>query len=65
MDTTDELPSLKFQLFHKGAFSTSEVPLGEVEVDLNALDLSTTMTYPIEKSGRMKSVSGEVTAAVF
>jgi hypothetical protein len=65
LDTTGELPSIKFSIFHVGGFSISEVPLGEVVVSLHDVDASggpTEMSYPLKKSGRMTTVSGQVCA---
>jgi hypothetical protein len=50
-------------MFHKGTFSVSETPLGEVVVPLNDIDPTgqpTELYYPLKKFGRMDKVSGEV-----
>ena len=63
LDTTNELPSIILNIFHKGAYSISEVPLGKVTVRLDTIDprgLETDLWYPIEISGRMTEVSGEL-----
>lgn len=38
LDTTAELPSLKFALYHKGGFTVSEVPLGVVQISCSDID---------------------------
>ena len=63
LDTTDELPSISIAMFHKGTYSVSEVPLGALTVHLDHVDPAgqvTEQSYPLELSGRMKTVSGEV-----
>jgi len=68
LNTKNELPCVKFALFHKGRFSVSETPLGEVIVPLADIDADGTPTdrwYPIKKVGRMEKVSGEVYLSLF
>lgn len=63
LNTKNELPCVKFALFHKGMFLVSEAPLGEVIVplaDINPDGMATDQWYPIKKVGRMEVVSGEV-----
>ena len=67
MDTNKELPSVKFSLYHKGAYSVSETPLGEVVIPLQNIDPDggvTDLWYPIKRSGRMASASGEVSVCL-
>ena len=63
LDTDGELPSLHVVLTHKAGFSVSEVPMGELQIDLTSIDpdgAPTDLWYPLALSGRMKSVTGEV-----
>ena len=64
LDTTGDLPSLSVKLFHKGAFSISDVPLGEVTIPLLMVNGDSVAAYDrwfkLEKTGRMKDVSGQV-----
>lgn len=63
LNTRNELPCVKFSLFHKGTFSVSETPLGEVVIPLADIDADGNAIdrwYPIKKVGRMEKVSGEV-----
>jgi hypothetical protein len=64
LDTDQELPSIKFSLFHKGSFSVSETPLGYISIPLHDIDPkgreATDLWYPLKKIGRMSEVSGEV-----
>lgn len=63
LNTSEELPSIRISLFHKGSFG-SDTPLGEITIPLDSVDASGQTTYdkwrPLKISGRMKSVSGEV-----
>ena len=57
------LPSLSISVFHKAAFSVSETPLGIATIYLDTIDPNgdvTDLWYPLEKSGRMKQVSGQI-----
>ncbi len=63
LDTTDELPTLSLAMFHKGAYSVSEVPMGVITVHLDSVDQMggvTEKAYELETVGRMKVVSGSV-----
>jgi len=63
LDTDGELPSLNLVLTHKATFSTSDVPMGEIHIDLDTVDPSgeaSDMWYPLNLSGRMKIVTGEL-----
>jgi Ca2+-dependent lipid-binding protein len=63
LDTTDELPTLSLAMFHKGAYSVSEVPMGVITVHLDSVDQTggtTEQAYELETTGRMKVVSGAV-----
>ncbi len=63
LDTTDELPTLSLAMFHKGAFSVSEAPMGIITVHLDQIDGNggvTEKAFPLETTGRLKAVSGEV-----
>ena len=63
LDTSDELPSLSIAMFHKGAYSVSEQPLGVLTVNLDTIDGSGQVyegPFSLEPVGRMKTVSGQV-----
>jgi hypothetical protein len=63
LDSDGELPNLNFVLSHKAGFSVSEVPMGEVVIELNTIDpdgAETDLWYPLALTGRMKNVTGEV-----
>lgn len=51
-------------MFHKGGILSTDEPLGKVAVPLETIDPTGTsgpsVWYPLEKDGRMKTVSGEV-----
>lgn len=63
LDTQGELPSLKLYVYHKAAYSVSDQPMGELTIGLESIDPDggiTELAYPLEISGRMKTVSGNV-----
>ena len=63
LDSDGELPNLNLVLTHKAGYSVSDVPMGEISIELNSIDpngAETDLWYPLALSGRMKSVSGEV-----
>ncbi len=63
LNSTSNLPSLSVAVFHKAAFSVSETPLGVATIYLDTIDASgdvTDLWYPLEKSGRMTQVSGQI-----
>ena len=54
-------PSLSISLYHKGAFSVSEVPLGKVEINLEDIATNATeMWFPLKPDGRTTDVSGDL-----
>ncbi|MGB4191091.1 MAG: C2 domain-containing protein [Rickettsiales bacterium] len=63
LDTDGELPTLHVVVSHKAGYSVSDVPMGELQIDLGTIDhggVETDLWYPLALSGRMKSVTGEV-----
>lgn len=63
LDSDGELPTLHLVVTHRAGFSTSDVPMGELTVDLGTIDhdgAETDLWYPLALSGRMKMVTGEV-----
>jgi hypothetical protein len=54
----DDLPSLKFNVYHKSDRSVSEMPLGELKVHIDDIDTDHSghtidMWFPLRKTGRM------------
>lgn len=65
LDSDGDLPSLRLVLTHKAGYSVSDVPMGEISVDLATIDADggeTDLWYPLALSGRMKQVTGEVSS---
>jgi hypothetical protein len=63
LDSATDLPTLSIALFHKAAFSVSETPLGTAFVPLDHLDQNGVQIdkwYPLESTGRMKTVGGQI-----
>ena len=62
LDRDSELPSLRLVMSHRAGFSTSGVPMGELNINLANIDYAGSVTdlwFPLVLSGRMK-LAGEV-----
>ena len=58
-----DLPTLTLTVWHHGSLGVADVPMGEVSIPLDNINPSgdpTDQTYPLQISGRMKTVTGEV-----
>jgi hypothetical protein len=54
--------------WHRGSLGVADVPMGEVNIQLDSIDPSggtSDKSYPLEISGRMKTVSGEVSRCLY
>eukprot|EP01038_Epipyxis_sp_PR26KG_P004421 gene4421-6250_t len=63
LNATDNLPSISVNLFHKAQFSVSDTRMGTAVISLDSIDpsgASSDLWVPLEVSGTMKTVSGEV-----
>ena len=68
LDSDGDLPTLRLVVSHKAGYSVSDVPMGELVIDLATIDADggeTDLWYPLALSGRMKQVSGEVNCNLF
>jgi hypothetical protein len=63
LSAASDLPTLNVTCWHRGSLGVADVPMGEVNIQLDSIDPSggtSDKPYPLEISGRMKTVSGEV-----
>lgn len=67
LNNVDVLPTLCLKVFHKGSTFSADQPMGIVEIPLDTINPSGTPTkqsYPLQKTGRMKDVAGELNLTI-
>lgn len=67
LNNVDVLPTLCLKVFHKGSTFSADQPMGIVEIPLDTINptgSATKQSYPLQKTGRMKDVAGELMLTV-
>ena len=63
LNNVDVLPTLCLKVFHKGSTFSADQPMGIVEIPLDTINPTGSpmkQFYPLQKTGRMKDVAGEL-----
>lgn len=63
LSAATDLPTLNLTVWHRGSLGVADVPMGEINIPLDSINPDgdvTEQSYPLQASGRMKTVTGEV-----
>lgn len=67
LNNVDVLPTLCLKVFHKGSTFSADQPMGIVEIPLDTINPTGApikQSYPLQKTGRMKDVAGELSLTI-